>query len=97
MVGLNQVYYRPERSCEGYVFTSVCLSMGGVSLSASWDTPPPGAGTPPGSRDPRQQTTTAADGTHPTGMRSCSVMYRDIASLLSYSKLNLYSDSCEVM
>ena len=26
----NMVYYRPQRSCEGYVFTGVCLSTGGV-------------------------------------------------------------------
>ena len=24
-----QTYYRPQRSCEGYVFTGVCLSTGG--------------------------------------------------------------------
>ena len=24
-------FYRPQRSCEGYVFTGVCLSTGGVS------------------------------------------------------------------
>ena len=34
-------YYRPQRSCEGYVFTSVCLSTGGGS---TWP------GTPPGTR-----------------------------------------------
>ena len=36
--------------------------------------PPPGAGTPPGSRHtpPPRETTTASDGTHPTGMHSCS-------------------------
>ena len=27
------VYYRPQRSCEGYVFTGVCLSIGGGGLS----------------------------------------------------------------
>ena len=25
-------YYRPQRSCEGYVFTGVCLSTGGCLL-----------------------------------------------------------------
>ena len=52
-------FYRPQRSCEGYVFfTCVCHSVhrgGGVCLSASWDTTaqetppeqtPPGADTP---------------------------------------------------
>ena len=32
--------YRPQRSCEGYVFTPVCLSTGGVCLSACSDTTP---------------------------------------------------------
>ena len=41
-------FYRAQRSCEGYVFTPVCLSTGEVCLSACWDTnpPPPRAGTP---------------------------------------------------
>ena len=52
-------------ACEGYVFTGVCLSTGGVCLSAYWDT------TPPEQTSPRE-TATAADGTHPTGMHSCS-------------------------
>ena len=71
-------FYRPQRSCEGYVFTRVCHSVhGGV----------PGPGGVPGSRGvcsrggvvsqhalrqtPPGQTATAADGTHPTGMHSC--------------------------
>ena len=29
MVYCRIVYYRPQRSCEGYVFTGVCLSTGG--------------------------------------------------------------------
>ena len=28
-------YYRPQRSCEGYVFTGVCLSTGEVGVFAS--------------------------------------------------------------
>ena len=33
--------YRPQRSCQGFVFTPVCLSTGGVvCLSACWDTTP---------------------------------------------------------
>ena len=55
--------------CEGYVFTGVCLSTGGGC-------PGPGAGgcvSEPALRQtpPSQQTATAADGTHPTGMHSC--------------------------
>ena len=43
------VYYRPQRSCEGYFFTPVCHSVhrGGVCLSTCWDTTPPKQ-TPPG-------------------------------------------------
>ena len=117
-------FYRPERSCEGYVFTGICLSTGGwgclpqcmlgyhtppgadplgtdtpLEQTAPEQTPPPpgadpdpppgsrhpplGADTPweqtlpsweqtpPRSRLPHQDTATAADGTHPTGMHSC--------------------------
>ena len=41
-------YYRPQRSCEGYVFTNVCLSTGGVAGHVPpWDqVHPPGPGTP---------------------------------------------------
>ena len=43
-------YYRPQRSCEGYVFTGVCLSTD--------QTPPTplGADTPPGADTPQEQT-----------------------------------------
>ena len=37
------VCYHPQRSCEGYVFTNVCLSTGG----STWPGTPPGPGTPP--------------------------------------------------
>ena len=42
-------FYRPQRSCAGYVFTGVCLSTGGggVCLSACWDTTPPQGADPP--------------------------------------------------
>ena len=59
-------FYHPHRSCGKVMFLhlSVILSRGGVCLSACWDTPP-------GQTPPPQQTATAADGTHPTGMHSC--------------------------
>ena len=31
---MTQHNYRPQRSCEGYVFTGVCLSTGGVCIPA---------------------------------------------------------------
>ena len=39
--------YRPQRSCEGYVFTPVCLSTGGLP-QCMLGYHPPGAGTPLG-------------------------------------------------
>ena len=80
------LYYRPRRSCEGYVFTPVCHSVhggGSASVHAGIPPHPQGAGTPPpehpGTRSPRSrqptppgaETATAADDTHPTGMHSC--------------------------
>ena len=43
LLGLWISFYRPQRSCEGYVFTGMCLSTRrGVSvLSACWDITPP--------------------------------------------------------
>ena len=51
--------YRPQRSCKGYVFTGVCLSTGGVCLSACWDTPP--EQTPPQSRPSQSRHPPGAD------------------------------------
>ena len=42
-------FYRPQRSCEGYVFTPICLSTGGGGLpQCMLGYHPLGAGTPPG-------------------------------------------------
>ena len=76
------VYYRPQQSCEGYVFTPVWHSVrGGVCLSTCWDATPPHPRSRhppdqalPGNRHPpppQAETATAADGTHSTGMHSC--------------------------
>ena len=57
-------FYRPQRSCEGYVFTGVCLSTGevGVSASVHAGTPPPPEQTPPRSRHTApEQTPPGAD------------------------------------
>ena len=54
-----------ERLCF-YTCLSFCPRGGGVCPSACWDTPP--RQTPPLGRHPLQQTTTAADNTHPTGI-----------------------------
>ena len=69
---LHTILYKPflppaNKVCEGYVFTRVCLPMGGVCPIACWDTPP----TPPAqcTLGYGQQ----AGGTHPTGMQSCYV------------------------
>ena len=100
-------FYRPQRSCEGYVFTGVCLSTGRGGMSGrgvpgpggclvlegvcawsrgvpaprgcllpgrggAWSRGGGGVGIPAYTEaDPAGETTTAADGTHPTGMHSC--------------------------
>ena len=56
--GALNYYYRPQRSCEGYVFTGVCLSTGG---GVHDQVHPPGPGTPPGTR------CTPWDQEHPPG------------------------------
>ena len=57
-----------------FLHLSLILFTGGVHSPGQTppqaDTPPPPADTPPGRRPPPGMTT-AADGTHPTGMHSC--------------------------
>ena len=56
--GFHGYFLQPaNKFCEGYVFTRVCLSTGGVCLSAWWDTPWQGRPllarqTPAGKTDP---------------------------------------------
>ena len=50
-------------------YTCLSVHSGGVSTSVHTGIPP--QYTPPGADTPPQQTATAADGTHPTGMHSC--------------------------
>ena len=61
------IYYRPQRCCEGYVFTPVCHSVHGGGLpqcmlgyhppeqTPPQDQPPPGSRQPPGSRHPPER------------------------------------------
>ena len=79
---LSKHHYSPQRSCEGYVFTGVCLSTGGMPGPGGCLLPggvpgPRGVGVPACTEaDPRpQETATAADGTHPTEMHSCFEKY----------------------
>ena len=59
-------YYRPQRSCEGYVFTSVCLSTGGEVPD---QVHPPGPGTSPRTRyTPQDQVHPLGPGTPPWGL-----------------------------
>ena len=53
--GLSLFYYRPQRSCEDNVFSPVCLSTGGVCLSACRNTNPPEQ-----THNPREQTPTGS-------------------------------------
>ena len=68
-LGLENIY-RPQRSCEGYVFTPVCHSVHrvGVCLSACWDTTPPQSRHPLGADTPQIRHPPGADtpwNTHP--------------------------------
>ena len=75
--------------CKGYVFTSACLSTGGVPALGdvwSWGCLLPGGGMPaPGGGACSQggawwrlpQTATAAGSTHPTGIHSCCSWFQD--------------------
>ena len=59
---LSKMYnYRPRRSCEGYVFTPVCLSTG-RSASVHAGIPPPPEQTPPEQTLPDQAPAPRADG-----------------------------------
>ena len=49
---INLNNYRPQRSCEGYVFTSVCLPTGGECLTRYPPWRPPGRRPPPRWRPP---------------------------------------------
>ena len=66
--GMQRQYLPPAN--EGYVFTGVCLSTGGVPGQV-----PPWAGTPPACTPPLPQFMLGygqhAGGTHPSGMNSC--------------------------
>ena len=71
----SMYFYRPQRSCEGYVFTPVCLSTGGGFASAYAGIPPrsrhppgtrhPQSRHPPGTKHPQEQAPPGAD--TPTG------------------------------
>ena len=69
-------YYRSHRSCSKVIFSQACVkscvNRGWVSASVHARIHTPWADTPP-----CQQTDTAADGTHPTGMHSCLITGRN--------------------
>ena len=62
--------YRPQRSCEGYVFTPVCLSTRGEGEYLGRYPPPPGPGTPrrPGTHPGTRYTASPGPGTPPDQM-----------------------------
>ena len=65
-----------KRSCGKVKFSQACVKnsvhrRGGVHPPGR--PPPPPEQTPPQAPPPPQETATAADGTHPTGMHSCSI------------------------
>ena len=81
--------YSPQRSCGKVMFSQasvILFTRRGVSDRHSPGRHPPWANTPlgrptplgrhpPWADTPPQQTATAADGTHPTGMHSCFIMW----------------------
>ena len=72
MSNQNEYIYRPQRSCGKVMFSqaSVILFAGGCLEDTPLGRHPHGQPTPNG-QTPPQQTATAADGTHPTGVHSC--------------------------
>ena len=59
------IFYHPQRSCEGYVFTPVCLSTGGLpQCMLGYHHTPPGPGTPRAGT-PLEQATRPAGTGHP--------------------------------
>ena len=61
-------HYRPQRSCGKVMFlhlAAILFTRGGLADTPQADNPTPRT-------HPTQQTATVADGTHPTGMHSCS-------------------------
>ena len=76
------LFYRPQRSCDGYLFTPVCLSMGGsASVHAGiphgsdtpWDQTPPGAGTTPGPSTPQSRHYPLGSDTTPPQQQTATV------------------------
>ena len=69
------VYYHPQRSCEGYVFTPVCQSRGGVSATVHAEIPPLGAGTHSGAGTPPIRRHPPGAGTFPPADGYCCGQY----------------------
>ena len=83
-----------------FLHLSVCPQGGSASVHAGLPPPqsrhPPGAD-PPRSRPPPQQTATVADGTHPTGMHSCSTLRNSLSEKeITWGKMFLSNFSCKL-
>ena len=84
----HAVFTARKRSLgQGNLFTPVCDS---VHRGVSWQTPPSGADTPPRQTPPQQADTpspemaTAADGTHPAGMHSCTCLEENLVDTTAF-------------
>ena len=95
--------YRPQRSCEGYVFTGVCLSTGGVGVSVSVHAGihPPGADTLPGADTPPEQTPprgadTSPRSRHPPPPRDTATAADGTHPTGMHSCFNLQTCNCTV-
>ena len=104
--GMHSCYHLQTKLREGYVFTAVCDSVHGGSVSVHAGIPlPPGAGTPqskhpPGAGTPPGSSPCAvhagrydqqAGGMHPTGMQSCF-----LTDIRAYGE-EIYCFSCSIL
>ena len=92
---------RKELAKVMFLHLSVCPQGGLPQCILGYHPPeqaPPSRSRPPlRSRPPPQQTATIADGTHPTGMHSCSTLRNSLSEKeITWGKMFLYNFSCKL-
>ena len=82
-----------KRSCGKVMFSQVSVIQLRGEVYTPGQTPPPGRHrSPPPGQTPPQQTATATDGTHPTGMHSCLAIDLPIISCVAQPSLSCPSE-----